>query len=38
MNKGAMKKRWLRVLMMQPVRPKNAATKETLLPAGLSKS
>ena len=35
---GAMKKRWRRVLMMQPGRPKNAATKETLVPACLGKS
>ena len=38
MNKGAKKKTRLKVLMMQPVRPKNAASNETLLPAGFSKS
>src|SRR6059036_951060 len=38
MNKGAIKKRRLKVLMTEPAKPKNAATKETLLPAGLSKS
>ncbi len=37
-EQGAIKKRRLKVLMTQPVRPKNAASKEMLLPAGLSKS
>jgi len=38
MNKGAIRKRRLMVLITQPARPKNAASRETLLLAGLDKS